>query len=68
MTERENISANNNNVNSNPYNKAPKDEHIKVFLRVRPNNPNPDFMSKNNNTYLTYYILIIIIFNIYYYI
>lgn len=26
--------------------KSPKDEHIKVFLRVRPNYKNPDYISK----------------------
>jgi hypothetical protein len=25
--------------------KKPNDEHIKVFLRIRPNNPNPTFLS-----------------------
>lgn len=27
--------------------KSPKDEHIKVFLRVRPNFKNPEYISKN---------------------
>jgi hypothetical protein len=39
----------------------PKDEHIKVYLRVRPNNPHAEFISKfkSNIFYFKYNLLLI---------